>query len=914
MPNDGEPMYAVHNSYTNTILVGDYSGHVIAFDGADFSEVGSVAAGNGVFHMWLSPNNQQLWVNNELDRTISVINPNTLENIATVALPQDLYDLGYKPHDVIVAPDNASAFVSLLGNHDEDYVIKYSTTTFEEIDRVAVGLDPHVSLTPNNDKLYVASQFSSELKVLNRSDLAEVATLNIPNAHGLGMNSAGTYLYVSNISNGGVEATYTVDLMTNTLVGDPVDAPFAVPHNYSVSSDDSKLYLTHSGPNSHVSVYDLNPLPTLSTSIAVENNPFGLVAYSYEETITELTICAGDGTSDAFDVMAHGANGGNIGWVITDADLNILAVPAAPPFDLEGAPAGVCLIWQIAYEDGLTGLEMGNNVADLMGCYDLSNAITVTRESNEGGVLEGGPFAFCVGDGVADHIEAGAITLSGNSGANSQWVVTFPDGSIAGLPPSYEVVDFDGAGDGVCSVWHLSYADGLTGLEPGLQLSDIEGCYSLSNPIEVSRTQPEGGVLEGGPFAFCVGDGEADNIEAGAITLSGNSGANSQWVVTFPDGSIAGLPPSYEVVDFDGAGEGVCSVWHLSYADGLTGLEPGLQLSEIEGCYSLSNPIEVSRTQPEGGVLEGGPFAFCVGDGVADHIEAGAITLSGNSGANSQWVVTFPDGSIAGLPPSYEVVDFDGAGEGVCSVWHLSYADGLTGLEPGMQLSEIQGCYSLSNPIEVDRTQPEGGVLEGGPFEFEVGDGVADMIPDGAITLSGNSGSNSQWVVTFEDGSIAGLPPSYDVVEFDGAGEGTCSVYHLSYEDGIVGLEQGAPLADLEGCFSLSNAISVVRSNTDGLIDNGTGTTFTSILDKALDVDLYPNPVADLLQVSLDVPSKEGDVDLQIISLAGKVLYSAKINADQSRVSIPVSTLFDGIYILTVVHDGEIVTKRFVKN
>jgi len=42
----------------------------------------------------------------------------------------------------------------------------------------------------------------------------------------------------------------------------------------------------------------------------------------------------------------------------------------------------------------------------------------------------------------------------------------------------------------------------------------------------------EGGTLTGGPFEFCVGDGEADNIPAGSIGLSGNMGTNSQWVVT----------------------------------------------------------------------------------------------------------------------------------------------------------------------------------------------------------------------------------------------------------------------------------------------------------------------------------------------------------------------------------------------
>ena len=57
----------------------------------------------------------------------------------------------------------------------------------------------------------------------------------------------------------------------------------------------------------------------------------------------------------------------------------ILGLPMAPPFDLEGVFPGVCAIWYIRYEDGLTGAEVGMNANDLAGCFDLSNAITVNR-------------------------------------------------------------------------------------------------------------------------------------------------------------------------------------------------------------------------------------------------------------------------------------------------------------------------------------------------------------------------------------------------------------------------------------------------------------------------------------------------------------------------------------------------------
>jgi hypothetical protein len=72
-------------------------------------------------------------------------------------------------------------------------------------------------------------------------------------------------------------------------------------------------------------------------------------------------------------------SGDSFTWVITDqATGNILGTPASGPFNLEGAPAGVCDIWYLRYT-GDIGLATAANVSDLSGCFDLSNPISVTR-------------------------------------------------------------------------------------------------------------------------------------------------------------------------------------------------------------------------------------------------------------------------------------------------------------------------------------------------------------------------------------------------------------------------------------------------------------------------------------------------------------------------------------------------------
>ena len=94
---------------------------------------------------------------------------------------------------------------------------------------------------------------------------------------------------------------------------------------------------------------------------------------------TEQTICADDNVANPLAVNVFGPIGTNQQWVITDADLNILGLPTAPPFDLEGVEAGTCLIWNLSFEDGITGASIGANAGDLAGCFDLSNSISVVR-------------------------------------------------------------------------------------------------------------------------------------------------------------------------------------------------------------------------------------------------------------------------------------------------------------------------------------------------------------------------------------------------------------------------------------------------------------------------------------------------------------------------------------------------------
>lgn len=277
-----EPMYVVHTSARRRVFVGDRANNRVAvFDARSFEIDGTVPAGNGVFHMWADPQGKQLWVNNDIDNTSTVIDPRNLTVIATVPTPADLVAMGGKPHDVILGPRGDYAYVSVVGlPGDNDYVVQYDTATFGEMARAAVGKDPHLSLARQHEWLYVPCQNTNEVIVLDRRTLEMETTLSVPGAHGAAMSRNGKVFYTTNLTGGGTDALYTIDTRTNTLVGSPVDTPFPVPHNLALNSSGRKLFVTHSGGTSDkVTVYRMgggDPVPRFAAEVTVGLNPFGL--------------------------------------------------------------------------------------------------------------------------------------------------------------------------------------------------------------------------------------------------------------------------------------------------------------------------------------------------------------------------------------------------------------------------------------------------------------------------------------------------------------------------------------------------------------------------------------------------------------------------------------------------------------
>jgi DNA-binding beta-propeller fold protein YncE len=279
--NPPEPMYVVHSRVARRVLVGDRANdRVVAFDPRTFAVEGFAPVGAGVFHMWGCQATQELWVVGDIDNTTSVIDMRTLAPVATVPTPADLVALGGKPHDVIVDPQGRFAYVTVIGvDGPGDYVVQVDARTHEVVRSALVGDDPHLSLSAGDPHLYLPSQGSDVVNVLERATLAPVTDIPIPGAHGAGMRLNGRYLYTTNLPGGGADSLWVIDTKSESVVAGPVDAPYSVPHNIALTPDGRTLYVTHSGPNDKVSVYAVaapSPVPVLVDEVTVGANPFGL--------------------------------------------------------------------------------------------------------------------------------------------------------------------------------------------------------------------------------------------------------------------------------------------------------------------------------------------------------------------------------------------------------------------------------------------------------------------------------------------------------------------------------------------------------------------------------------------------------------------------------------------------------------
>ena len=217
----------------------------------------------------------RLYVTNQDDATISIVDVASRELVETV----DLQKLGFsptaKPHHAQVEPDGRFWYVTLIG---AGKVLK-----FDRENRIVGSVDMEVpgllALHPDQDLLLVARSMSAvnppkRMALIRRSDMTLLDEVDVffPRPHAIAIHPAGKYAYVASL---GVNQLGSVRLEDGQLSLIDVEGPQHTFTQFSISPDGTWLVLTAS--QSHqLMVFDLSDpaRPTLARTVPQEKGPF----------------------------------------------------------------------------------------------------------------------------------------------------------------------------------------------------------------------------------------------------------------------------------------------------------------------------------------------------------------------------------------------------------------------------------------------------------------------------------------------------------------------------------------------------------------------------------------------------------------------------------------------------------------
>ena len=135
-----------------------------------------------------------------------------------------------------------------------------------------------MGLPQKSGNIIVAEQ-SGALNFVSRKDMSVVSKIeNVPGSHGLFWNPEGTRIFSANIASKGPQSLYEINI--DSYLGKQslsvLDTEYSKPHNITVDFKTKQLYITHSGMNDQVSVFDISKKAKLIGTVTTGTNPFGL--------------------------------------------------------------------------------------------------------------------------------------------------------------------------------------------------------------------------------------------------------------------------------------------------------------------------------------------------------------------------------------------------------------------------------------------------------------------------------------------------------------------------------------------------------------------------------------------------------------------------------------------------------------
>jgi DNA-binding beta-propeller fold protein YncE len=265
----------------------------------------------------------QLYVPNQDDATVSVIDPVSRRLLRTVDLRRYGMADNAKPHHVQVEPDGSAWYVTLIG---AGKVIKLDPKgrLLGSADMEVPGL---ISLHPTKDLMFVGRSMSAvnpppRMAVIRRSDMTLVDEVDLlfPRPHGIAAHPAGAVVYVASLGTNQI-ASVGVDQGEVRLLNVP-----GMAHGFvqaAVSPDGRTLAVTAELTDSLL-IFDLTDpwVPKLVRGVPMPDGPF-------EPAFT----------ADGRLIFVTALNANRVA-VVNTADWSVATLPEHPGY---GQPHGIAL-------------------------------------------------------------------------------------------------------------------------------------------------------------------------------------------------------------------------------------------------------------------------------------------------------------------------------------------------------------------------------------------------------------------------------------------------------------------------------------------------------------------------------------------------------------------------------------------
>lgn len=106
-------------------------------------------------------------------------------------------------------------------------------------------------------------------------------------------------------------------------------------------------------------------------------------------------------------------------------------------------------------------------------------------------------------------------------------------------------------------------------------------------------------------------------------------------------------------------------------------------------------------------------------------------------------------------------------------------------------------------------------------------------------------------------------------------------------------------------------ALSGLRYLNFNDLSIGIGRSATA--QKNSEMQVYPNPVVDVLNIQAQLPALNQKGKIEILSIVGKVVYSQEVNSHENVYHIDATSLPKGLYLCRLSIGSVIETSKFIK-